>query len=145
MSNGILIADDRATARKAILAYLNQRNFEVCGEAIDGVDAVAKATELEPALILLDLRMPRMNGVQAASVLRSGMPNVRGPAALSGEGSHSNSFALVFSALASSLGSKVRPRISPSECRAQERRVAEGVSQKGLERTRNIWNTSRMT
>jgi chemotaxis response regulator CheB len=45
MSNGILIADDSATARKVIRAYLNQRNFEVCGEAIDGVDALEKATE----------------------------------------------------------------------------------------------------
>ena len=77
MSNGILIADDSATARKVIRAYLNQRNFEVCGEAIDGVDALEKATELEPALVLLDLRMPRMNGVEAASVLRGRMPNVR--------------------------------------------------------------------
>jgi DNA-binding NarL/FixJ family response regulator len=77
MYNGILIADDSATARKVIRAYLNQRNFEVCGEAIDGVDALEKATELEPALILLDLRMPRMNGLEAASVLRGRMPNVR--------------------------------------------------------------------
>jgi chemotaxis response regulator CheB len=46
MPNGILIADDSATARKAICAYLNQRNFEVRGEAIDGVDALEKATEL---------------------------------------------------------------------------------------------------
>jgi DNA-binding NarL/FixJ family response regulator len=77
MPNGILIADDSATARKAIRVYLNQRNFEVCGEAIDGVDALEKATELEPALILLDLRMPRMNGVEAASLLRGRMPKLR--------------------------------------------------------------------
>jgi DNA-binding NarL/FixJ family response regulator len=77
MPKGILIADDSATARKAIRAYLNQRNFEVCGEAIDGVDALEKATELEPALVLLDLRMPRMNGVEVASLLRGRMPNVR--------------------------------------------------------------------
>jgi DNA-binding NarL/FixJ family response regulator len=77
MSNGILIADDSTTARKVIRAYLNQRNFEVCGEAIDGVDALEKAAELEPGLILLDLRMPRMNGLEAASVLRGRMPNVR--------------------------------------------------------------------
>jgi two-component system, NarL family, response regulator LiaR len=77
MSNGILIADDSAATRKVIRAYLAQRNFEVCGEAIDGVDALEKATELEPALILLDLRMPRMNGVEVASVLRGRMPKVR--------------------------------------------------------------------
>ena len=77
MSNGILIADDSATARKVIRAYLNQRNFEVCGEAIDAVDVLEKATELEPGLVLLDLRMPRMNGLEAAAVLRGRMPNVR--------------------------------------------------------------------
>jgi DNA-binding NarL/FixJ family response regulator len=77
MSNGILIVDDSATTRKVIRAYLRQRNLEVCGEAIDGVDALEKATELEPALILLDLRMPRMNGVEVTSVLRGRMPNVR--------------------------------------------------------------------
>jgi DNA-binding NarL/FixJ family response regulator len=77
MSNGILIADDSASARRAIRAYLRQRDLEVCGEAIDGVDALEKATELEPALILLDLRMPRMNGVEAAAVLRGRRPNLR--------------------------------------------------------------------
>ncbi|MGA8142977.1 MAG: response regulator transcription factor [Candidatus Acidiferrales bacterium] len=77
MSNGILIADDSATIRRIIRAYLTRRNFEVCGEAIDGVDALEKASELEPDLILLDLRMPRMNGVEAASVLRGRMPNLR--------------------------------------------------------------------
>jgi DNA-binding NarL/FixJ family response regulator len=77
MSNGILIADDSASTRKVIRAYLTQRHFEICGEAIDGVDALEKATELEPALILLDLRMPRMNGVEVASVLRGRLPNVR--------------------------------------------------------------------
>ena len=76
MSNGILIADDSAVARRVIRAYLIQRNLEVCGEAIDGVDVLEKAKELEPALILLDLRMPRMNGVEAAAVLRGRMPNV---------------------------------------------------------------------
>ena len=76
MSNGILIADDSAAVRRIIRAYLVQRNFEVCGEAVDGVDALEKATKLEPALILLDLRMPRMNGVEAASVLKSRMPKV---------------------------------------------------------------------
>jgi DNA-binding NarL/FixJ family response regulator len=77
MTNGILIADDSGTFRKAVRTYLTRQNFEVCGEAIDGTDALEKATQLQPALITLDLRMPNMNGVEVASVLKSRMPNVR--------------------------------------------------------------------
>src|SRR6266404_1712774 len=77
MTNGILIADDNAAFRGAVRTYLTQQKFEVCGEAIDGTDALEKATELGPALITLDLRMPNMNGVEAASVLKGRMPNVR--------------------------------------------------------------------
>jgi DNA-binding NarL/FixJ family response regulator len=77
MTNGILIADDSGTFRKAVRTYLTRQNFEVCGEATDGTDALEKATQLEPALIILDLRMPNMNGVEVASVLKSRMPNVR--------------------------------------------------------------------
>ena len=77
MSNGILIADDSGIFRTAVRAYLTRQNFEVCGEAIDGTDVLEKAMQLEPALIILDLRMPNMNGVEVASVLKSRMPNVR--------------------------------------------------------------------
>jgi DNA-binding NarL/FixJ family response regulator len=77
MTNGILIVDDNSAFRGAVRTYLAQQNFEVCGEAVDGADALEKATELAPALITLDLRMPNMNGVEAASVLRGRMPDVR--------------------------------------------------------------------
>lgn len=77
MPNGILIADDSGLFRKAVRSYLTQRNFEVCGEAIDGNDVLEKADELQPSLILLDLRMPHMNGVEVASLLRGRMPSVR--------------------------------------------------------------------
>ncbi len=77
MTNGILIADDSRDFRKAVRTYLTLQNLEVCGEAIDGTDVVEKATQLEPAIVLLDLRMPNMNGVEVASVLRGRMPNVR--------------------------------------------------------------------
>lgn len=49
-------------------------NLEVCGEASDGVEAIKKAGEFKPDLILLDLVMPNMNGAEAASVLRTRMP-----------------------------------------------------------------------
>jgi DNA-binding NarL/FixJ family response regulator len=77
MSRGILIADDSATIRKIIRAYLTERAFDVCGEAIDGRDAIKKARELEPALVLLDLSMPDINGVEVASILRDSLPHVR--------------------------------------------------------------------
>jgi len=48
MTNGILIADDSGTFRTAVRAYLTRQNFEVCGEAIDGTDALEKATHLHP-------------------------------------------------------------------------------------------------
>jgi DNA-binding NarL/FixJ family response regulator len=75
--NGILIADDSGLFRKAVRDFLTQRNFEVCGEAIDGNDVLEKADELKPSLVLLDLRMPHMNGMEVASLLRGRMPKVR--------------------------------------------------------------------
>src|ERR1700723_3422703 len=59
----ILIADDSDAVRKAVRNYLTERNFNVCGEAIDGQDAIEKTRELKPDLILLDLAMPRANGI----------------------------------------------------------------------------------
>ena len=49
----------------------------MCGEAIDGVDAIEKAIKLKPDFILLDLSMPKMNGMETASVLKRQMPQVR--------------------------------------------------------------------
>jgi CheY-like chemotaxis protein len=51
-------------------------HFQVCGEAVDGDDAIEKAKELKPDLILLDLLMPGMNGVEITSVLKAMMPEV---------------------------------------------------------------------
>jgi DNA-binding NarL/FixJ family response regulator len=77
MSKSILIADDSATIRTLIRAFIeNRAGFEVCGEAVDGADAIEKAKELKPDLIILDLAMPRMNGAAAASVLKRRMPKI---------------------------------------------------------------------
>jgi DNA-binding NarL/FixJ family response regulator len=77
MAKHILIADDGDAVRQVIRTFLEtQTSFTVCGEAVDGVDAIEKAKTLKPDLILLDLAMPRMNGVEAASVLRNLMPDV---------------------------------------------------------------------
>jgi two-component system chemotaxis response regulator CheY len=76
MPKCILIVDDSATVRTIIRGFLEEAGFEVCGEAIDGVDAIEKAKELKPDLMILDLAMPRMNGAEAASVLKRMTPDV---------------------------------------------------------------------
>lgn len=77
MAKQILIADDGNTTRRVIRTLFETRTgFQVCGEAVDGLDAIEKAKTLRPDLIVLDLAMPRMNGVEAASILRNLMPQV---------------------------------------------------------------------
>ena len=76
MSKRILIADDSDAVRRAVHSCLTRGEFEVCGEAVDGEDAIAKAWALKPDLVLLDVAMPRTNGIVAASVLKDMMPNV---------------------------------------------------------------------
>ena len=73
----VLIVDDYPAVRSAIRAGLERYSgFFICGEAVDGVDAIEKATKLKPDLILLDLSMPRMNGMEAAPALKRLMPHV---------------------------------------------------------------------
>lgn len=77
MPKRILIVEDEISVRNAVRAFLQtQPSFEVCGEASNGAEAVEKAHALQPDLIILDLSMPHMNGIEAASVLRSRVPNV---------------------------------------------------------------------
>jgi DNA-binding NarL/FixJ family response regulator len=74
MCKGILIADDNAPARQVMRVALERAGLTVCAEAVDGLDAVDKASELKPDLIVLDLRLPRLNGIEAAHVLRGRLP-----------------------------------------------------------------------
>jgi|SRR5947209_3525255 len=71
----VLIADDKSAIRSALKLFLNQRSdLELCGEASDGMEAVEKARICKPDLILLDVSMPVMNGIQAASILKRLLP-----------------------------------------------------------------------
>lgn len=72
----ILVVDDSDAVRDVIRTFLQNTGFEVCGEAADGVEAIEKATKLKPNLIVLDLSMPGMNGVEAAGTLAQLMPEV---------------------------------------------------------------------
>jgi two-component system chemotaxis response regulator CheY len=76
MSHTILIADDSLFIRQALCKFFEQEDFNVCGEAENGKEAVDKAQELHPDLILLDLSMPVMNGLEATRVLKRMMPEV---------------------------------------------------------------------
>lgn len=77
MSTRILIVDDSTSIRHLVRAFLEVHpDFNVCGEAADGMEGVEKAVELKPDLIVLDLSMPRMDGLQAATVLQQTMPKV---------------------------------------------------------------------
>ncbi|HEX5423637.1 MAG TPA: response regulator transcription factor [Candidatus Acidoferrales bacterium] len=64
----VLIADDKAVARRALLSIFEDQFPQgvTCTEALDGVDAVEKARELHPDVVILDLVMPRLSGLKAA-------------------------------------------------------------------------------
>ena len=77
MAKTVLIVDDYAYIRQALCSvFKREADFEVCGEAVNGSEAVAKAQELHPDVIVLDLSMPVMNGLEAARELKRLMPTV---------------------------------------------------------------------
>ena len=77
MSVRILVVDDYQVARKTIRSLLNWHSMHVCGEAENGKQAVEKVKELNPDLVLLDINMPVMNGVQAAYEIRRIAPSTK--------------------------------------------------------------------
>jgi AmiR/NasT family two-component response regulator len=65
-SRRVLIAEDETIIRLDLRALLEANGFEVCGEARDGVEAVELASALEPDVVVLDVKMPRLDGIEAA-------------------------------------------------------------------------------
>jgi DNA-binding NarL/FixJ family response regulator len=71
----ILIADDHEIFRRGLRSLLESHvEWEVCGEATDGQEAVERVKELNPDVVVLDITMPRMNGLEAARVIRTEAP-----------------------------------------------------------------------
>src|SRR5271168_396310 len=71
----VLIVDDQAPFRSAMKAVLRRSpEFELAGEAASGSEAVALADELHPALVLMDINMPEMNGIEATRQIVASHP-----------------------------------------------------------------------
>ena len=73
----ILLADDNALVRCLLRSQFEaQPGLSVCAEAVDGMEAIEIAEQSKPDVIVLDLLMPQMNGLQAAETLRDKAPNI---------------------------------------------------------------------
>jgi len=89
MPKCVLLVDDSPAVRRSLCIIFESAGIEVCGEAEDGAKAIEKAKHLKPDLIVLDLGMPVMNGLQAAPILRAMHPSFHvHPASPSGPASN---------------------------------------------------------
>ena len=74
----VLVCDDHALFRRGLQMVLEQEpDLELVGEASDGVEAVQKAQELMPDVVLMDVRMPRRSGIEAAGDIKDMLPHVK--------------------------------------------------------------------
>ena len=72
----LLIADDSAASRRALRNLIEGNGWEVCAEAEDGLAAVEKTAVLKPDLVILDFRMPNLNGLQAGQAIHTADPRI---------------------------------------------------------------------
>ncbi len=73
----ILVADDTEAVRSMLVALLEDRGFHVVGEAGNGLDAVTQSQRLLPDVVLMDMRMPQMGGVEATRLIRERLPGTQ--------------------------------------------------------------------
>jgi DNA-binding NarL/FixJ family response regulator len=77
MTIRILVVDDHPIVRQGLRTLLEGRSgWEVIGEASDGMEAIEKASQLNPDVMVLDVTMPRMNGLEACRVIRRSLPSL---------------------------------------------------------------------
>ena len=72
----LLIADDSSASRRALRNLIEGNGWEVCGEAEDGLAAVERTAVLKPDLVILDCRMPNLNGLQAGQMIHTAHPGI---------------------------------------------------------------------
>jgi DNA-binding NarL/FixJ family response regulator len=78
MAHTILIVDDSPDVCNIVRTFLQRdRDFKICGEAGSGLEAIKKAEELRPDLVLLDLKMPGLNGIEVATILKRVLPKAQ--------------------------------------------------------------------
>ncbi len=70
----VLVVDDHEVVRRGVRSLLTQSNYDVCGEAVDGRDALEKARQLNPDVIIMDVSMPTLNGLEATRLIRKEVP-----------------------------------------------------------------------
>ena len=75
MAKGILIVDDASFMRMMIKDILTKNGYDVVGEADNGINAVEKYKELNPELVIMDITMPEMDGIQAVKEIKGIDPN----------------------------------------------------------------------
>jgi YesN/AraC family two-component response regulator len=73
----ILIVDDHHAARTTLRELLDWHSFQVCGDAQNGKEAIEKVMELKPEIVLMDINMPVMNGIVAATEIRRIAPSTK--------------------------------------------------------------------
>ena len=73
----ILVADDHQIVLQGLKTILDREGFDIVGEASDGREAVARAVELQPDLVVLDIGMPLMTGIEAAAEIRRSVPSAK--------------------------------------------------------------------